>query len=67
MKLLTLNFLTCAIKTCKTSPAAFPLHPRDADLEILETDLNLAFLKNILPRLMWDELRGVAEEVNTHP
>jgi multifunctional methyltransferase subunit TRM112 len=63
MKLLTLNFLTCAIKTCKTNPASFPLHPRDAELEIVEADVNLAFLKNILPRLMWNELRGICSEV----
>ncbi|KAF9730471.1 adomet-dependent trna methyltransferase complex subunit [Paraphaeosphaeria minitans] len=63
MKLLTLNFLTCAVKTCKSSPAAFPLHPRDATLQVVETELNLAFLKNMLPRLMWDELRVVADEV----
>jgi multifunctional methyltransferase subunit TRM112 len=63
MKLLTLNFLTCAIKTCKTNPASFPLHPRDAELEIVETDVNLAFLKNILPRILWDELRGICSEV----
>ncbi|KAH6844078.1 Trm112p-domain-containing protein [Alternaria alternata] len=63
MKLLTLNFLTCAIKTCKTNPASFPLHPRDAELEIVEADVNLAFLKNILPRLMWNELRGICSEL----
>lgn len=63
MKLLTLNFLTCAIKTCKSAPSSFPLHPRDASLEVIETDLNLAFLKNILPRLMWDELRVITDEV----
>ncbi|KAI4679172.1 uncharacterized protein J4E88_006465 [Alternaria novae-zelandiae] len=63
MKLLTLNFLTCAIKTCKTNPASFPLHPRDAELEIVEADINLAFLKNILPRIMWDELRGICSEL----
>ncbi|KAH8731501.1 hypothetical protein GQ44DRAFT_671441 [Phaeosphaeriaceae sp. PMI808] len=63
MKLLTLNFLTCAIKTCKTNPASFPLHPRDAELQIQEADLNLPFLKNILPRLMWEEIRVIAREL----
>lgn len=63
MKLLTLNFLTCAIKACKSSPASFPLHPREAELEIIESDINLPFLKNILPRLMWEEMRGIAAEV----
>jgi multifunctional methyltransferase subunit TRM112 len=63
MKLLTLNFLTCAIKTCKTNPASFPLHPRDSELEIQEADINLPFLKNILPRLMWEEIRTICKEV----
>jgi len=63
MKLLTLNFLTCAIKTCKTEASSFPLHPRDAELEIIETELNLEFLKNILPRLMWPEIRTIASEL----
>ncbi|KAF1358039.1 Trm112p-domain-containing protein [Lizonia empirigonia] len=63
MKLLTLNFLTCAIKTCKTQASSFPLHPRDAELEIQEADVNLPFLKNILPRLMWEELRTICKEL----
>ena len=63
MKLLTLNFLTCAVKTCKTQTASFPLHPKDSELEILETDMNLPFLRNILPRLMWEELRTICKEV----
>ncbi|KAF2013659.1 Trm112p-domain-containing protein [Aaosphaeria arxii CBS 175.79] len=63
MKLLTLNFLTCAIKTCKGSPASFPLHPRDSELEIIETDINLPFLKNILPRLTWDAVRTISTEL----
>jgi multifunctional methyltransferase subunit TRM112 len=65
MKLLTLNFLTCAVKTCKTETSSFPLHPRDAELEILEADINLPFLTNILPRLMWAELRVICGEVRT--
>ena len=64
MKLLTLNFLTCSIKTCKTQVSSFPLHPREAELEIQEADINLPFLKNILPRLMWEELRTICKEVD---
>ncbi|KAK7527378.1 hypothetical protein IWX49DRAFT_371746 [Phyllosticta citricarpa] len=63
MKLLTLNFLTCARKACKTSAAAFPLHPRDAELEVVETELNLPFISNILPRLDWEALRTLAAEL----
>jgi multifunctional methyltransferase subunit TRM112 len=56
MKLLTLNFLTCARKACKPNPDSFPLQPKDCTLEILETDFNLQFLVNILPRLEWPAL-----------
>jgi len=63
MKILTLNFLTCARKSCKTSAASFPLHPRDAELEIVEVDYNPLFLKNIMPRLEWSALRSLCSEV----
>ncbi|EMC91339.1 hypothetical protein BAUCODRAFT_325107 [Baudoinia panamericana UAMH 10762] len=63
MKLLTLNFLTCARKTCKSLPAAFPLHPREAELEQVETDMNAALIKNILPRLEWDAMKTVTTEL----
>ncbi|KAI9668148.1 MAG: hypothetical protein M1821_000968 [Bathelium mastoideum] len=63
MKLLTLNFLTCARKTCKTQPAAFPLHPREAELEVVETEFNLQFLVNILPRVEWEALRTICQEL----
>jgi len=64
MKLLTLNFLTCARKSCKSSPAAFPLHPRDAELEQVETELNPLFIRNMLPRLDWEAMRGLTSEVS---
>ncbi|CAD0091970.1 unnamed protein product [Aureobasidium vineae] len=65
MKLLTLNFLTCARKACKQEPAAFPLHPRDAELERVEMELNPEFLVNVLPRLEWKAIRSLGEEVNS--
>ncbi|KAG9603227.1 hypothetical protein KCU77_g1158, partial [Aureobasidium melanogenum] len=63
MKLLTLNFLTCARKACKQEPAAFPLHPRDAELERVEMELNPEFLVNVLPRLEWKAIRSLGEEL----
>ncbi|KAK0945400.1 hypothetical protein LTR29_003005 [Friedmanniomyces endolithicus] len=63
MKLLTLNFLTCARKTCKASPASFPLHPKDAELEQVETEMNAVFLRNILPRLEWEAMRSITTEL----
>lgn len=64
MKLLTLNFLTCARKACKQEPAAFPLHPRDAELERVEQEVNPEFLVNVLPRLDWKAIRSLSEEVS---
>lgn len=63
MKLLTLNFLTCARKTCKSNAAAFPLHPREAELEQIEAEVNPLFIKNILPRLDWPAIKTVSQEV----
>lgn len=65
MKLLTLNFLTCARKTCKSTAAAFPLHPKEAELEQVEMELNPLFVKNMLPRLDWEAMKTLATEVRT--
>ncbi|KAF1824347.1 Trm112p-domain-containing protein [Dissoconium aciculare CBS 342.82] len=67
MKLLTLNFLTCARKSCKSSPAAFPLHPREVELEQIEVDLNPLFIRNMLPRLDWEAMRAVTQELGLPP
>ncbi|KAL6250619.1 hypothetical protein RBB50_002921 [Rhinocladiella similis] len=63
MKLLTTNFLTCAVKACKSSPASFPLHFKDATLERTEIDYNPLFVRNILPRVNWDALTTTATEL----
>ena len=65
MKLLTLNFLTCAVKSCKSTSSSFPLHPKDCELvsDTLESDPKLLF--NILPRLDWSALSTTASEVHT--
>lgn len=66
MKLLTLNFLTCARKACKLVPEAFPLQPKDAELEQVETELNVGFIANILPRLEWPAMRQISSQVSLH-
>ena len=63
MKLLTTNFLTCAVKACKSSPASYPLHFRDAVLERTEIAFNPLFMTNILPRINWDALKITAGEL----
>ncbi|RVX68835.1 hypothetical protein B0A52_07490 [Exophiala mesophila] len=63
MKLLTTNFLTCAVKTCKTSPESYPLHFRDATLQKTEIEFNPLFMRNILPRVNWEALKTTAQEL----
>ncbi|OAP62270.1 hypothetical protein AYL99_04473 [Fonsecaea erecta] len=63
MKLLTTNFLTCAVKACKSSSASFPLHFKDAVLERTEIEFNPLFVKNILPRVNWEALTVTATEL----
>lgn len=63
MKVITANFVTCAVKECKTSPASFPLHFQDAELEQQELDFQPEFIRNILPRIDWVALRTISNEV----
>ncbi|KAK8216786.1 hypothetical protein M8818_001749 [Zalaria obscura] len=63
MKLLTLNFLTCARKACKQEAAAFPLHPQEAELEQVELDMNPLFIKNILLRVDWEAMKIMSQEL----
>ncbi|RDA89930.1 hypothetical protein CP533_3293 [Ophiocordyceps camponoti-saundersi (nom. inval.)] len=58
-----LNFLTCAVKACKTSSASYPLHPRDAELVQDDIEINPEMLINLLPRLDWAALRETASEL----
>ncbi|KAI5285449.1 hypothetical protein KEM52_002437 [Ascosphaera acerosa] len=63
MKVLTANFVTCAVKACKTSSASYPLHFQDAELEQVEIDYHPEFLRNILPRLDWPAMQVTAKEL----
>lgn len=67
MKLLTTNYITCAVKACKSSPASFPLHFKDAELEQQEVELNAEMIVNILPRIEWPALLQTAAEVLPRP
>ena len=64
MKLLTLNFITCAVKTCKAVPSSYPLHPRDAEVARDEMEFNPQVIINLVPRLDWDALRTMATEAS---
>ena len=67
MKVLTLNFVTCAIKACKGTPKAHPLHPKDAELVHDELEVNADMIVNVLPRLDWEALRTTSSEVRLFP
>jgi multifunctional methyltransferase subunit TRM112 len=67
MKVLTLNFLTCAVKACKSSPNSHPLHPKDAELVQDDIDLNPEMIINVLPRLDWQALRTTSSELGFPP
>ena len=64
MKILTTNFLTCAVKSCRSSPASYPLHFRDAVLSRTELDYKEQFICNILPRIQYDALLTTAAELS---
>jgi multifunctional methyltransferase subunit TRM112 len=67
MKVLTINFLTCAVKACKSSSNCYPLHPKDAELVQDEIELNTDMLVNVLPRLDWAALKTTTSEVRWVP
>ena len=65
MRVLNLNFLSCAVKACKVSNKSFPLHPKDAELaEDDEVAYKPEILVSILPRLDWEALRTTCTEVS---
>ncbi|KAF3916794.1 hypothetical protein ABW20_dc0108445 [Dactylellina cionopaga] len=63
MKLLTANFLSCAVKACKSSPLSFPLHFKDAELASKPVPYNPLLLTNLLPRLDWSALVTSSKEL----
>lgn len=66
MKVLSLNFLTCAVKACKSSSNSYPLHPKDAELVQDDLEVNAQLLINLLPRIDWTALSTTATEVCVH-
>ena len=63
MKFLTTNFVQCAVSSCARTGDAFPLKFSDVQLVQQEVDLDREFVVNILPKLDWNALITVAEEV----
>ncbi|KAH8147423.1 uncharacterized protein LAJ45_08579 [Morchella importuna] len=63
MKILTTNYISCAVKACKSTSLSFPLHFQDAVLVQEEVDFKPEFITNILPRIEWEALKITAVEL----
>ncbi|KAK6516333.1 hypothetical protein TWF506_006242 [Arthrobotrys conoides] len=63
MKLLTANFISCAVKACKSSSLSFPLHFKDVELASTSVPYNPLLLSNLLPRLDWPALVTSSKEL----
>ncbi|KTW32421.1 RNA methylation protein TRM112 [Pneumocystis jirovecii RU7] len=63
MKLLTANFLQCAVKKCQKSAAGFPLQFKDVQIVQKTLDFNPEFLLNILYRMDWPALILTVKEI----
>lgn len=63
MKLLTSNFLTCAVKQCRGHADAYPLHFKDCSLSMTESEFNPSFILGIMPRIEWPALLAVCQEL----
>lgn len=64
MKLMTTNFVQCAVRSCAKTSDAFPLKYSEVQMVQQEVDFDPAFLLGLLPRLDWPSLVQVCEEVS---
>eukprot|EP00164_Ancoracysta_twista_P011697 GFYU01018142.1.p2 GENE.GFYU01018142.1~~GFYU01018142.1.p2 ORF type:complete len:131 (+),score=32.96 GFYU01018142.1:26-394(+) len=62
MRLITHNMLMCNKKGCTTDN--FPLKLTATETDKDETEVNVEFLKHILPKLQWDIVVATAKENN---
>lgn len=60
MRILTHNMVTCLIKNC---PQKFPLSINAKKVEVVESEINIEFLKNLLPKLDWNALVSASKDL----
>jgi multifunctional methyltransferase subunit TRM112 len=63
MKILTTNFVKCAVKSCDSSTSSFPLRYRECQLQQVEQDFQPEFILNILNRVEWDALLAILRDL----
>lgn len=66
MKFLTTNFVKCAVKSCDSSPNAFPLQYSECQLVQEELEFNAEFICHIIERLDWDAVVKVASDLGNN-
>jgi len=62
MRILTHNMLKCNVKHCNKDN--FPLKIVAQETETIESECNLDFVVNVLPKLEWDALVSGAKDVS---
>lgn len=63
MKVLTTNFVQCAVRDCAKAGKAYPLHFSNCELAQQEAEFNPEFIINILPKIEWSVLVQTANEL----
>lgn len=63
MKVLTTNFVQCAVPSCQRSTNAFPLKYNDCAMVRRELDFDPEFIVNMLGKLDWSALLSVASDL----
>lgn len=63
MKLLTTNFVQCAVEKCSRSNSAFPLKYLNCQLIHRDVTFDATFIAKMLPRIDWDALVAVAQNL----
>eukprot|EP01132_Coremiostelium_polycephalum_P004182 gene4182-5233_t len=62
MKILTHNMMCCTKKQCQGR--GFPLKLESKETQILESEFNYDFTKNIFPKLDWKGIKEVSQQLN---
>lgn len=67
MKLLTTNFVQCAVKSCAKSGKAFPLRYSECKWtnESETQEYNPLFVVNIMSKINWEAIVQVAKDVSS--
>ena len=63
MKLLTTNFVQCAVKSCSSSSNCFPLHFTECELVHEDLEFDEDFIKNVMVKIDWPALLSVTRDI----